>query len=51
MPMVNMTMILNIPWINLVVLCSSTESERPTSKPSNYCKYEIKGKLHGNMLF
>lgn len=32
MPMVNMTMIWNLPWIKPVVLCTSTQSERPSSK-------------------
>lgn len=50
MPMVSMTMIWNIPWVNLAVVCSATQSEIPSSKPPNYQKYEIKPKLHGNVL-
>lgn len=51
MPMVSMIMVWNIPWINPVVLCTSAQSERQSPQFSNYCKYESKAKLHGNMVF
>lgn len=38
------------PLNYLVVLHTSTQLERTSSKPPNYFKYEIKAKLHGNML-